>query len=130
MSRVMRRTAARHAGLALAGLVLAGLAISSIAPARAGDLNAPVYGPYPQVAPDYGRTYERPGPCRIVLERGVDPYGRPIVHRLRVCDEGAVYSAPGVAPREYGYPRYDGPSRSGYYAYPRPPAPVGPGYYN
>jgi hypothetical protein len=123
------RTAVRHVvfGSAL-GLALAGAAISSVA--NAGDLNAPVYGPYPQVAPQYGPMYERAGPCRVVLQRRVDPYGREIVHRMRVCDEGSVYSAPGEA-EEYGYPppRYYGPSPSGYYARPRPPAPIGPGYY-
>jgi hypothetical protein len=141
MSRVLRMTAVRHAilgsALAPAGL-LAALAISSIA--NAGDLNAPVYSPYPQVAPDYGRVYEHPGPCRIVLQRRVDPYGREIVHRMRVCDEGSVYSAPGetMAPQEYGYPQYGYPPQryyepvpSGYDPYaPRPPALVGPRYYN
>jgi hypothetical protein len=70
-----------------------------------------------------------------VLDRRIDPYGREIVHRVRVCDEGAPYppvEAPVVAPG-YGYPppRYYEPQPSGYYGYPpRPPAPVGPGYYN
>src|SRR4029453_10546394 len=45
MSRVMRTTGVRHAVL---GLALAGLAMSSIATADAGDLEGPVYGPYPR----------------------------------------------------------------------------------
>jgi hypothetical protein len=149
MSRVMRAGAARRAAVRLAGVgliagMVAGLAIGSTATAQAGDLAAPTYA-YPQVAPDDGRAYEHAGPCRMVLERGVDPYGRAVVHRMRVCDEGTVY--PGrrdaVAPQDDGYPqrgyppqygyparRYYGPVPSGYDPYvARPPAPVGPGYY-
>ena len=131
MSQV-RRTMMRGVVLALA---LGGLGAWAIAPAQAGDLGGPVYGPAPYPAPNYGPVYERGGPCRIVLDRRVDPYGREIVHRMRVCDEGPVYPSaegPVVAP-EYGYPapRYYGPQPSGYDAYPpRPPAPIGPGYYN
>jgi hypothetical protein len=119
------------------GLALAALGICWAAPAQAGDLAGPVYGPAPYPAPNYGPMYERGGPCRIVLDRRVDPYGREVVHRMRVCDEGPVYpSAEGpVAAPEYGYPapryRYFEPQPSGYDPYPpRPPAPVGPGYYN
>jgi hypothetical protein len=134
MSQV-RRTMMRGVALALA---LGGLGAWAIAPAQAGDLGGPVYGPAPYPAPNYGPVYERGGPCRIVLDRRVDPYGREIVHRMRVCDEGPVYPSaegPVVAP-EYGYPapRYYGPQPSGYsgyYAYPpRPPAPIGPAYYD
>jgi hypothetical protein len=116
-------------------LALGGLGMGAIVPAQAGDLGGPVYGPAPYPAPNYGPVYERGGPCRIVLDRRIDPYGREVVHRMRVCDEGPVYPSaegPVVAP-EYGYPapRYYGPQPSGYDAYPpRPPAPVGPGYYN
>ena len=45
MSRVMRTTGVRHA---VFGLALAGLAMSSIATAEAGDLEGPVFGPYPR----------------------------------------------------------------------------------
>lgn len=129
----LRRTTVRGVVLAMA---LGGL--SAIAPAQAGDLAAgPGYGPAPYPAPNYGPVYERGGPCRIVLDRRVDPYGREVVHRMRVCDEGPVYpSAEGpVGAPEYGYPapryRYYEPQPSGYDPYaPRPPAPVGPGYYN
>ena len=82
--------------------------------------------PVPRAAP-----HQWPGR----LDRRIDPYGREVVHRMRVCDEGPVYPSaegPVVAP-EYGYrgPRYYGPQPSGYDPYPpRPPVPVGPGYYN
>ncbi len=127
MSRVLRRTA-RHAVL---GLALAGLTISSIAAATAGDLAPPVYGPAPYGEPPEGYLRDHDGPCRIVFERRVDPYGREAVHRIRLCDEGPVYPGPGAAPPpDYGYPPppYVAPSPSGYDPYPRPPAPIGPGY--
>jgi hypothetical protein len=120
MSRVMRTTA-----YAVFGLTLAGLTMASVA--QAGDFYGPAPGPY-YGAPIYDRPHE--GPCRILLERRVDPYGRESVHRIRMCDDGPVYpsASPTFAP-EYGYPpRYYEPSPSGYYA-PRPPAPIGSGYY-
>jgi hypothetical protein len=145
---VMRTTAVRHA---VFGLALAGLAMSSIATANAGDLDAPAYSPYPYGAPDYERMLERErhysvaprvyrrvevgdGICRILHQRRVDPYGREIIHRIRMCDEGPVYPSPNwtAVPPEYGYqprPNYE-PSPSGYYSYPRPPAAIGQGYYN
>lgn len=137
MSRRMRPIGVRRVALSLA---VAGLGICAATTAQAGDLAPPVYGPPvyappPYPAPTYGGGYERGGPCRIVLDRRVDPYGRAIVHRVRVCDEGGIYppiEAPVIAPG-YGYPepRYYEPQPSGYYAYPpRPPAPVGPGYYD
>ena len=132
MSQLTRTTTMRGVVFALA---LGGLGVWMLAPAQAGDLGAPVYGPAPYPAPNYGPVYERGGPCRIVLDRRIDPYGREVVHRMRVCDEGPVYPSaegPVVAP-EYGYrgPRYYGPQPSGYDPYPpRPPVPVGPGYYN
>jgi hypothetical protein len=121
-------------------LALAGVWMCGITAARAGDLASPMYGPpvyapAPYPAPNYGVVYGGGGPCRIVLERHLDPYGREIVRRARVCGEGPMYPsvAGPVPPPEYGYPgpRYYEPQPSGYYAYPpRPPAPVGPGYYN
>jgi hypothetical protein len=160
MSRVTRTTAARRAVLALA---LAGFAMSSIADANAGDLYPPGYGTYPLAAPApvYERTFEREryfaaapvfngrvaidnGPCRIVLKRRIDAWGRKLVHRIRVCDEGPVYGAPngavygapngpvvlpenGYGPSGYGPRRYYEPSG---YGYPRPPVAVGVDYYN
>jgi hypothetical protein len=132
MSQVMRTTRVRRV---VFGLALAGLGIAGIATAQAGDLGPPVYGPAPYPPPNYGPVYEHGGPCRIVIERRVDPYGREFAHRMRVCDEGPVYPSvvEPVPPPEYGYPppRYYEPQPSGYDPYPpRPPAPVGPGYYN
>jgi hypothetical protein len=139
MSQTKRTT---RRGIVFA-LALGGLGAWATTPAQAGDLGGPEYGPAPYPAPNYGPVYERGGPCRIVLERRVDPYGREVVHRMRVCDEGPVYPSaqgpvypsaegPVVAP-EYGYPapryRYYDPQPSGYDPYPpRPPAPVGPRY--
>jgi hypothetical protein len=148
MPRVERTRAARHASL---GFALAGFAVSLIADANAGDLYAPAYSPYPLAAPApvYERTIEREryfaaapafhgrvaidnGPCRIVLKRRIDAWGRELVHSIRVCDEGPVYGAPNgpvVLPENgYGPRRYYEPS--GYYGYPRPPVAVGLDYYN
>ena len=126
MSRVSCKTGARYIVI---GLALGGLAISPVFTAKAGDLDLPVYGAHPYSAP-----VERDALCPVLLERRVDPYGREIVHRIRVCDEGPVYPGPNwsVAPQEYGYPsrRYYEPAPSYYYSYPRPPAPIGPTYYN
>ena len=136
LSRVLRTTA-RHAVFASA---LAGLTMVSSGGATAGDLGPPVYGPSPPYGPPvyggapYGTpSYEHPaeryGPCRILYERRVDPYGREIMHRIRVCDEGPVYPGPtDTAAPGYGYPPppvpYYAPVPSGYDPYPRPPAPV------
>jgi hypothetical protein len=54
--------------------------------------------------------------CRIRHERRIDPYGREVVHRVRICDEGVV------AMRRAGPPVYgDGP-------YAGPPPRVMPGH--
>jgi hypothetical protein len=107
MSRVTCTRAARHAGR---GFALAGFAVSLIADANAGDLYAPAYSPYPLAAPApvyertlreryyaaaplYGRVAIGNGPCRIVLTRRFDAWGRELVHRIRVCDEGPAYGA-------------------------------------
>jgi len=130
----MRTTVALHA---VFGLALAGLAISSIDTADAGDLEGPVYGPYPRynaVPPVYRGADVGDAVCRIVYERRIDVYGRETVHRIRMCDEGPIYpSINGTAvPQEYGYrpERYYEPSPSRYDSYPRPPAPIGQGYYD
>jgi hypothetical protein len=133
-SRLIGTTAVRHA---VVGLALAGAA-GAIATAQAGDLAPPAPMPYPYQQ-GYQPMYGHGEPCRIVIERRLDPYGREIVHRIRMCDEGPVYVAPSEAaaplesPPEYGYPPprpYYAPSPSGYETYPRPPAPIGEGYYN
>lgn len=119
MSRVMRTTGVRHA---VFGQALAGLAMSSIATAAAGDLEGPVYGPYPRynaVPPVYRGAEVGDDICRIVHERRIDAYGREIIHRIRICDEGPIYPSPyrTMVPPEYGYtPRpYYEPSPSRYY---------------
>jgi hypothetical protein len=58
------------------------------------------------------------GACRIVQRRHVDPYGREVVRRVRVCDEGYVDARPRWAERAppYGYDPY--------YGAPRPPRAV------
>ena len=126
MSRVTCKTGVHHTVLVL---TLAGLAMCSVSTANAGDLVGPAYGAYP-----YGPPIESNAFCRVLLERRIDPYGRETVHRIRMCDEGPVYSGPNrsVSPQEYGDAprRYDEPAPSHYYSYPRPPAPIGPAYYN
>lgn len=124
MSRVLRGTA-RYA---VFGLALAGATMTSIPAATAGDLGPPVYGPAPYEPPPYGVLPERDGPCRIVLERRIDPYGREAVHRIRMCDEGPAYAVPGIAPPpnyDSPPPGYFAPAPSRYDPYPRPPAPIG-----
>lgn len=84
-------------------------------PAPARDyVPPPVYAPPPAVAAPVV-----PGPvveerCRVRHKVTVDAWGREVVRRLRICDEGVVE-------------RYPGPPRYGEYA-PRPPANVGEGY--
>ena len=132
---------------ALLGLAVASCTMSSVSPTKAGDLYEPPYlNPYP--APSYQRLdRERYGItveghrgaevgyeiCRILHERRVDPYGREVIHRIRMCDEGPAYLPPDrvVVPQVYGYPPRQYYQRSGYYPYPpRPPASIGHGYYN
>jgi len=133
MSRVMRRIGLRHAAF---GLALAGLAMSSVDIADAGDLETPLYGPSPRynaVPPVYRGAEVGDAVCRIVYERRIDVYGREIVHRVRICDEGPMYPSPyqTMVPPENGYPPrpYYEPFSSRYYSYPRPTAPI-VGYYN
>ena len=132
MSRVMRTICVRHT---VFGLALTGLAKSSITTSNAGDLNGPTYGPYPRynaappvVPPVYRGAEVGDATCRIIHERRIDAYGREIIHRIRICDEGPIYPSPypRAMPPEYGYtPRpYYEPYPSRYYSYPRPPAPI------
>ena len=122
MSRVMRTICVRHT---VFGLALAGSVMSSLVSAKAGDFAGPAYGAYP-----YGAQLERDGLCRVFHERRIDRYGRETIHRIRMCDEGPVYSPNRtVTPPDYG-PRYYEPSSSDYYEYPRPPTSIGPTYYN
>jgi hypothetical protein len=77
------------------------------------------YGPPPVMRERFGGDFER---CRVFHRVRVDPYGREVLHRVRVCDERVAQRAPGWAPpARYGYapPIYDGP---------RPARDVGPDF--
>jgi hypothetical protein len=80
-----------------------------------------VYGEPRYVPPVIDRRVEvDDGGCRIIHRRRIDPYGREIVRRVRVCDEAVVEPYrrwAGPAPR-YGYDPY--------YGAPRPPRAVRP----
>jgi hypothetical protein len=107
--------------------------------ARAADIDEPYYGPR-----DYPRQGYEPAPyppqafdpryvgprgdvdeddCRVRHERHVDAYGREVVRRLRVCDEGVVAVHPRYRRDGYRDRPYDAPSPR---AWMRPPADVGP----
>jgi hypothetical protein len=72
---------------------------------------------------------EGPDACRVIHKRHVDPYGREVVRRVRICeDEGAppprwAYRTP---PR-YGY-GYGSSYEPDPYGAPRPPRAVGSPY--
>lgn len=90
--------------------LLAAVAALAGGAAQAADLGE--YGPPPYARP-YGpgfrdegrfapppplpdrRAYEAAPPCRVVLRPRFDAYGREIVHRIRICDEGVVGPAHG-----------------------------------
>jgi hypothetical protein len=112
-----------------AGVFALAMGWSGVAPAADIDeyYHAPiprmVQEPYPVYpAPRYSSLPRPPAPiegedCRVIHQRQVDSYGRPVIRRLRVCDEGVVerYSERGPYPRpgqdgpRYNGPRYDGP---------------------
>jgi hypothetical protein len=56
--------------------------------------------------------------CRVILRPGVDPYGREVVRRVRICEEEEVAVAPAYPappPPRYGYgPRYYEPRPYGW----------------
>lgn len=85
--------------------------------------------PYPSEA--YDPRLSRPpvgvpgGACRIRHVRDVDGYGREIVRRLRICDEGIVVAHPGYDRHVYRDRPYDDPPPR---AWARPPADVDPEY--
>lgn len=69
------------------------------------------YAPPPVWRERYSDEFER---CRVFHRVRIDPYGRELVRRVRVCDEPAAMRAPGWAaaqrPAPYGYgPLYDAP---------------------
>jgi hypothetical protein len=126
--------------LALAAALLCGLAASSTA--KAADVDEGPYRP-----DDYYGRYERtpyppypaeayeprflrppaavPEACRIRHVREVDGYGREIVRRIRICDEGVVSPHPGYDRHVYRDDPYDDPQPR---AWARPPAAIGPDY--
>jgi hypothetical protein len=146
---------AKRQRLGLIGVALTAASLNLAGAAQAGDLYQPYgtyeprgpYGPPPIV---YGEPRGPYGPppvvygeprypppvvdrrveiegwgCRVVHRRHIDPYGREIVRRVRVCDEGMVEAYPrwaGRAPR-YGYEPY-------VYDAPRPPRAVRPDPYD
>lgn len=139
------RTANRRLGLF--GLAFAGAFLTLAGAAHAADIygddyrygpprahydpplapRGPVYARPPYAPPLIERRVEVDEPaCRVVHRRRIDPYGREVIHRLRVCDEDVVrrgYERPPYwASRS---PRY-GDENWGYA--PRPPRAVGPDY--
>ena len=140
MSRILRATTLRRAAIWLA--LTAGLPLAAGGLASAGDFDVPVYTPYPNRAPEYDRLGERERfygtvpptdwrseaverHCRIFHERRVDAYGREVMHRMRMCDEGPVYPGRAIGPAEYSYPPRPYYERSGYQPYLRPPVAIG-----
>ncbi|MEA2934447.1 MAG: hypothetical protein QOD74_1093 [Variibacter sp.] len=91
-------------------------------PPYAGGYVAPppaaVYVPAPPPPAVYARpAYPPPdGPCRIREKRYVDPYGREVIRRFRICDEGIVE-------RYVERPRYFEERIA-----PRPPTDIRPNY--
>lgn len=122
------------------GLALAGTFLSLAGAAQAADIDyddrfGPPRAEYERVEPR-GRVYARPAypppvaerrveiddGCRVFHRRRIDPYGREVIRRVRVCEDAVVQRAPppywaSRAPRhgdDWGY------------APPRPPRPVVP----
>lgn len=139
----VRLTATTH--LALMGIAFGGALFASASPAAASDLEVPYrtyerresYRPPPPPDPVYvERRYVPPPPrrvevevdetaCRIITRRRIDDWGREVVRRIRVCDDGVVERRPyGPPPPRYAedYRRYDDRR----YDAPRPPRVVGP----
>ena len=132
---------AKRQRLGLIGVALTAASLNLAGAAQASDLYQPYgtyeprgpYGPPPVVygeprypPPVVDRRVEIEGwGCRVVHRRHVDPYGREVVRRVRVCDEGVVEAHPrwaGRVPR-YGYEPY-------VYDAPRPPRAVRPDPYD
>ena len=136
-------TALKHAALgvtALAGAVFAPTSYSQAAdlfyePGRYAAPPAGYYEPVEPREPIYQRPvrpyrapiahgrYDDDGICRVFHKRRIDAYGREVIHRVRICDEGPVQRGPGwaqAAPPQYGY----GPAPAPYYG--RQAVPVEP----
>jgi hypothetical protein len=123
------------------GLALAGAFLGLAGSAQAADIyyedryepprtryeviepRGPVYArPYPP------RVVERrvevdDGVCRVLHRRSIDPYGREVIRRVRVCDDAIVQRAP--APPPYWASRAPRHGDDWGYA-PRPPRAVAP----
>lgn len=82
----------------------------------------PVYGRPPYAIPEPRERWGNAEDCRMIYRRSFDPYGREIVRRLRVCDEGVVERRRVWA----GRPHYD--DTPDVYRAPRPPRSIGPSY--
>lgn len=135
MAMILSATTLRQAGLSV---IIASMTLVAAGIASAGDLDPPGYT---HRSADYERMGERehvyaPAPldrryevterqCRTFHERRVDSYGREVIHRIRMCDEGPVYPDRAIGPADYSYPPRPYYERSGYRPYPRPPAAIG-----
>lgn len=78
------------------------------------------YAPPPAMRERFGGYSE---PCRVFHRVRIDPYGREVLRRVRVCDEPVMARGPGwaaAAPPSYGYGAH-------FYGMPRPPRAIGPG---
>ncbi len=133
MSLILSAAKLREAAFSL---MLASLILGAGGIANAGDFDAPGYtyrapgyermgDPYYAPSPSDGRYEAAERQCRTFHERRVDPYGREVMHRIRMCDEGPVYPDRAMDPAQYSYPTRPRYERSGYEPYPRPPAAIG-----
>jgi hypothetical protein len=116
-------------------LALAGVFLGAV-PAQAADVYEEEYRPRPRVyeryeqrapvyvQPQYPRIERRveveEGVCRVLHRRGFDAYGREVIRRVRVCEEGMVHPGPRGPYVARGPRPYDD-------YVPRPPRPIGPG---
>jgi hypothetical protein len=122
-------------------LALTALSGRGIGVAKAADFYDPPEVRRPPVTQyEYQERYVRPryappvvaeGPeaCRVIHKRHIDPYGREVVRRVRICDEdGAPPPRWGErAPPTYGYGYGRGYEPDPYDA-PRPPRVIGSPY--
>jgi hypothetical protein len=124
-------------GLALAGtfLSLAGAAHAAdiysddrYGPPRAGyevlEPRAPVYARPAYPPPVVERRVEIDDGCRVFHRRRIDPYGREVIRRVRVCEDTVVQRAPEPPPYWASRPPRYGEDWD--YAPPRPPRAVAP----
>jgi hypothetical protein len=132
--------------LAALALTLTAASFGATGTAQAADFYDPPEirrPPVTQYEPrvEYGERYARPryappvvaeGPdaCRVIHKRHVDPYGREVVRRVRICEDEGAPPPPRWAyrtPPRYGY-GYGSGYEPGPYDAPRPPRAVGSPY--